>query len=103
MRMLVDLHSCYDREGRAESAPKVRKGVSDNKTMADTGLAMANDDGNDDIIDADVQQNNIPTIMPHLVYEREELDAKRPGTTTAHDEIAPGHEDEDALPDMAPN
>ena len=97
MRMLVDLYSCYYREGRAESAPKVRKGASDKKTMADTGLAMANGDDNDDVRDDDTQQNSTPTIMPHLEYERSELDVKHPGIAIDHEEIAPEHEDEDAL------
>ena len=89
MRMLVDLYSCYYRECRAEPAPNVRKGASDKKTMSDSGLAMANGGGNDDVRDDDTQQHSTPTILPHLEYERSELDVKYPGIAIDHEDIAP--------------
>ena len=66
LEMLVDLHGCKYIGGRAESAPKARKGAPPKTTTADATMDVnALGDHTNDVPDPE---------MPHLKYQASELD-----------------------------
>ncbi len=75
MEMLVDIFGCQYLDGRAESAPQLRRGESMRTTMAQAseGLgAVQGDDGNEE------DQEWLQPVMPHLAYSHDEMDARHP-------------------------
>ena len=79
LHMLVHLHGCKYIGGRAESAPKVRKGQSTKTTMADADVGVnAVEDAND--------QPPRP-VMPHLKYQADELDEMHPPLEVPEEEL----------------
>ncbi len=68
----VELHGCRYREGRAESAPQMRKGESETFTMADAQL--------------NIQDESTP-FMPHLIYTEDELEQHHPKLEAPDEEL----------------
>jgi hypothetical protein len=96
---LVKLFGCKFTGGRAASAPAMRAGTGVKTTMAqhndddnDEVYKLGEDDGNDEGLEQ-------PTIIPHLHFGREELDARYPSLTAPSDFDQPGSEPQDQLLD----
>ena len=94
---LVKLFGCRFTEGRAASAPALRAGTGIKTTMA-----QHHDDDNEEVYkldeaDGDGEDNGQPTIIPHLHYKRQELDARYPSLTAPSDSDQPGSEPQDQL------
>ena len=64
LEMLVNLHGCQYREGRAESAPKTRKSTGNKVTMAEASDELNTTDDR--------------VWMPHVRYSNDELDTAYP-------------------------
>ena len=73
MEMLVQLHGCRYLEGRAESAPKVRKGASSKGTMANA--------------DAEIGNVEPEPEMPHNMHDQHKLDELFPRTDVPDEEL----------------
>jgi hypothetical protein len=92
MMELVKLFNCRFTGGRAESAPALRSGTGNKTTMAEYDedeVDHVNDDNDDNV--------PRPMVMPHLLYNKEELDRQYPSLTAPDDFDVPGTEQEDAL------
>ena len=76
LEMLVELHGCKFIEGRAQTAPKVRKGASTKATMADAGDELDN-----------VRDDGPAPIMPHLMYTPQDLDIAFPKLEMPDEEL----------------
>ena len=72
---LVELHGCRYRDGRAESAPQLRKDESDKFTMADAELNAA------------AQEEEHAPSMPHVMYGQQELDRRHPKLEVPDEEL----------------
>ena len=75
MEMLVELHGCGYRGGRAESAPQVSQGRSTKSNLASES------------IDAVEEGINEEPFMPHLVMAEEELDTQFPSIVAPEEEL----------------
>ncbi len=81
LEMLVGLHGCRYLEGRAETAPKTRKGVSTKVTMASAGEDLGA-----------IQSEEEPE-MPHLLYDAEKLNVLYPKLEVPDEDLLDdGHE-----------
>ena len=93
---LVKLFGCRFTEGRAASAPAMRAGIGVKTTMAqhhdddEEVYKLGDDDGN-------YEDPDQPTIIPHLHFGRQELDAKYLSLTAPSDFDQPGSEPQDQL------
>ena len=76
LHSLVRLYDCEFRDGRAESAPKLRRGTSGKRTMAD--------DGRLDAV-TEEEEEAVPW-MPHNCLSRLELDNRFPPLEAPEDE-----------------
>ena len=81
MEMLVDLFGCKCIEGRAESAPLLRRGDSTRTTMAQVpkGLGtIRSGDADGHSPEDEKDRERMQPIMPHLMYSQAELDEQHP-------------------------
>ena len=83
LESLVTLFGCKYLDGRAVSAPQVRKGESSRITMADAA-ARESEDG-EDLAALQEETSSCPS-MPHLTYSASELDARYPPLVAPADE-----------------
>jgi len=79
---LVTLFGCKYLDGRAASAPQVRKGESSKVTMA----SAPTEDADEDEVAAVQEEIAIRPCMPHLAYPAHELDARYPPLSAPPDE-----------------
>ena len=77
---LVKLYHCEYRDGRAASAPIMRKGASDKRTLATEGAEE------EDLMMAESDEN-AQVVMPHLEYGRQQLDAIYPSVDVVEPEV----------------
>ncbi len=73
MEMLVELHGCRYLEGRAESAPRMRKGASSKSTMANA--------------DATIGNIEPEPIMPHTAHDHDALNKLFPKMEVPDEEL----------------
>ncbi len=81
LEKLIDLFGCRYMGGRADSAPLMRRGTSSKATMASSG---ANVDAVE--IDSEEKEEQVDPMMPHLMFEKEELDERYPIITAPIEE-----------------
>ena len=81
LEKLIDLFGCRYMGGRADSAPLMRRGTSSKATMASSG---ANVDAVE--IDSEAKEEQVDPMMPHLMFEKEELDERYPIITAPIEE-----------------
>jgi hypothetical protein len=80
---LVKLYNCKHLGGRADSAPQMRKGVSNKKTMGDIAAELGNM-AVEDPVPSEGEHGD--TFMPHLAMGNERLDAEYPSIVAPPDE-----------------
>ena len=97
LQQLVKLFDCEYRDGRAESAPKLRKGASDKSTMA-KGTADGDVDLVQRVLQVGPQEEEEPAgrpWMPHVALNHEEMDQQFPSLTAPeHDGLDDADRDE---------
>ena len=80
---LVKLYDCEYREGRAESAPQLRKSVSNKGTMADGGDELGS---LEPLAGAEEETVTSQPRMPHLEMNATDLDAQFPSMNAPEDD-----------------
>jgi hypothetical protein len=88
LRKLTELFDCHYRDGRAATAPLLRKSKTTGVKIAEADLPQGEilkvSDANEwaeDVLDPDREPASSEPCLPHLIYAAEVLDAKYPSLT----------------------